>query len=47
VHDEVDGDAPDAACIEKVNAVLAAPAVDLPIPILWETSTGTTWGACE
>ena len=47
VHDEVDGDAPDAACIEKVNAVLAAPAVDLPIPILWETSTGTTWGGCE
>jgi DNA polymerase-1 len=47
VHDEVDGDAPDAACVGAVQDILNRQAVPLRVPILWDVSTGPTWGQCE
>ena len=47
VHDEVDGDAPDQTCVEAVHKILDDQAVPLAVPILWDVSTGATWGQCE
>jgi len=47
VHDEVDGDAPDQTCVEAVHKILDDQAVPLAVPILWDVSTGKTWGECE
>jgi DNA polymerase-1 len=47
VHDEVDGDAPDQTCVEAVHKILDKQAVPLAVPILWNVTTGATWGDCE
>jgi len=47
VHDEVNGDAPDQACVDAVHNILNDQAVPLRVPILWDVSTGPTWGQCE
>ena len=47
VHDEVVGDIPDRDGAARVGEVLNAQSVDLPVPILWDVSTGETWGACD
>jgi len=47
VHDEVDGDCPSPDCHDRVQAILDRQSVDLPVPILWDVSTGETWGDCE
>ena len=44
VHDEVDGDVPDAESAARVAAVLDAQSVPLRVPITWDVGTGATWG---
>jgi|SRR6185503_8962230 len=43
VHDEVDGDIPDAEHAKRVAEVLDSQSFDLKIPILWETNVGPNW----
>lgn len=47
VHDEVDGDIPDAEHAKRVGEVLNRQSFpELSIPILWEVGTGKTWKDC-
>lgn len=46
VHDEFDGDIPDAEHAKRVNEVLNHQSFKLRIPILWKTTIGTSWGDC-
>ena len=47
VHDEVDGDCPDAQSAEAVRKILNTQTLETTVPLLWDVSTGDTWGACD
>lgn len=47
VHDEVDGDVPDQAAADAVDAVLNRQHAELKVPILWDSNTGPHWAACD
>jgi DNA polymerase I-like protein with 3'-5' exonuclease and polymerase domains len=44
VHDEVDGDVPDADSAARVAAILDTQSLPLRVPITWNVGTGATWG---
>jgi len=47
VHDEVDGDVPDAESVRRVSEVLARQSVpQWKVPILWDVATGENWRQC-
>jgi DNA polymerase I-like protein with 3'-5' exonuclease and polymerase domains len=46
VHDEVIGDVPDQESAKMVTEILDRQSLDLRVPILWETVTGSHWGEC-
>jgi DNA polymerase-1 len=46
VHDEAVGDVPDQAAAARMDAILQRQAVDLRVPILWDTATGINWAEC-
>ena len=47
VHDEVDGDCPDQHCAEQVKQILNTQSLNTTVPLLWDVSTGNTWGDCD
>lgn len=47
VHDEVNGDVPDAESARMVAEQLNSQSLKFRIPILWETATGTNWKECK
>jgi DNA polymerase-1 len=46
VHDELDGDAPDAEQAERLRLLLNEQSFDLKVPILWDMKTGPNWAEC-
>jgi DNA polymerase-1 len=46
VHDSIEGDCPDQQCADAVKKILNTQSLDTQIPILWDVSTGDTWGEC-
>lgn len=47
VHDEVNGDVPDAKSAEMVKEILNTQSTNFRVPILWETGTGQNWKECK
>ena len=47
LHDEVDGDCPDQHCADQVKQILNTQSLDTTVPLLWDVSTGATWGDCD
>jgi DNA polymerase I-like protein with 3'-5' exonuclease and polymerase domains len=46
VHDEIVGDCPDDPCERMINEILNRQSVELRVPILWKTATGSNWAEC-
>jgi DNA polymerase-1 len=47
VHDEINGDSPDAKCTEMVKELLAIQEIQFRVPILWEVGTGSNWAEAK
>jgi DNA polymerase I len=47
IHDEIIGDVPDVESAQKVAQILNQQSLQLKVPILWETETGTSWLDCS
>jgi DNA polymerase I-like protein with 3'-5' exonuclease and polymerase domains len=47
VHDEVNGDVPDAESVRKVTEILGAQSIKFRVPILWEVNSGANWKECK
>ena len=47
VHDEVNGDVPDAESARLVSEVLNRQSFDTKVPILWETGTASNWAEAK
>ena len=43
VHDEVNGDVPDAEAARRVEAILNTQSISFKVPILWDTGIGANW----
>ena len=47
VHDEINGDIPDAEHAKRVSEILEEQTTPTRVPILWDSEVGNSWLACE
>ena len=47
VHDEINGDAPDQECVDKVQKILDRQSLETKVPLLWEVGCGPNWAKAK